>query len=99
MAGIAHRTFWSKGYALMQSATRTIDMTLPSFIHSFIHANDSIEHNYWLSQKAQQVLLLNSFPCLFLYSYLCKLLFYVTRFTLGLTLKGGGGMVKTNTSK
>ena len=45
--------FWSKGYALMPSATKTIDMALPSFI--------------------KQVLLLNSFPCLFLYSYLCKL--------------------------
>ena len=42
MAGIARGTFWSKGYALMPSATRTIDMTLPSFIHLFIHADDSI---------------------------------------------------------
>ena len=33
MASIAPGTFWSKGYALMPSATRTIDMTLPSFIH------------------------------------------------------------------
>ena len=56
MAGIAPRIFWSKGYALMPSATKTIDMALPSFI--------------------KQVLLLNSFSCLFLYSYLiCKLLF------------------------
>jgi len=98
MASIAPGTFWSKGYALTRSATRTIDMTLPSFIHSFIHADESIEH-YWLSQKAKQVLLLNSFPCLFFYSYLCKLLFYIKRFTLGLTLKGGGAMVKTNTFK
>ena len=67
MAGITPGTFWSKGYALTLSATRTIYMTLPSFIHSFIHADDSIEHY----QKAKQVLLLNSFPCLFLYSYLC----------------------------
>ena len=89
MAGIAPGTFWSKGYALTPSATRTIDMTLPSFIHSFIHADDSIKH-YWLSQKAKQVLLLNSFPCLSLYSYLCITPFYLKRFTLGLTLKGGG---------
>ena len=47
MAGIAPRIFWSKGYALMPSATKTIDMALPSFI--------------------KQVLLLNSFSCLFLY--------------------------------
>lgn len=81
MAGIAPRIFWSKGYALMLSATKTIDMALPSFI--------------------KQVLLLNSFSCLFLYSYLiCKLLFYIKRFTLfGFTLKGGWGMVKTNTFK
>lgn len=81
MAGIAPRIFWSKGYALMPSATKTIDMALPSFI--------------------KQVLLLNSFSCLFLYSYLiCKLLFYIKSFTLfGFTLKGGGGMVKTNTFK
>lgn len=33
MESIAPGTFWSKGYALMPSATRAIDMTLPSFIH------------------------------------------------------------------
>ena len=91
MAGIAPGTFWSKGYALTPSATRTIDMTLPSFIHSFIHADDSIEH-YWLSQKAKQVLLLNSFPCLSLYSYLCITPFlHKTFYTWPYTERWGGG--------
>ena len=39
MAGITPRIFWSKGYALMPSATKTIDMALPSFIKQVLLLN------------------------------------------------------------